>query len=128
MEFLQNLLYAVIVAAVPVMTTFLCRWLSSLYESNKELVKNEKIQATLGNVTDMVISAVMTTTNTYVKALKAENLFDKEAQIAAFNKTKDAVMKQLSGDAAVIIEDVYGNLDVYIDNLIERYVEELKKK
>lgn len=126
MELLQNLLYAVITAAVPVLTVFLCNWLKSLYVANKEQVGNEKVQLVLGNVTDMVISAVVTTTNTYVKELKAENLFDKEAQLIAFNKTKDAVMAQITEDSAAIIESVYADIDVYITNLIERYVEELK--
>lgn len=127
MELLQNLLYAVITAAVPVLTLYFVNWLKSLYEANKEKVKNEKVQIVLGNITDMVISAVTTTTNTYVKSLKAENLFDEEAQKIAFNKTKEAVMAQITTDSAVIIESVYADLDVYITNLIERYVEELKK-
>ena len=126
MEFLQKLAYAVITAAVPVLTVYLCNWLRSLYVANKEKVGNEKVQLVLGNVTDMVISAVVTTTNTYVKELKAANLFDKEAQLIAFNKTKEAVMAQITEDSAAIIESVYADIDVYITNLIERYVEELK--
>lgn len=127
MELLKNLSYAVITATVPVLTLYFVNWLRSLYEANKEKVKNEKIKIVLGNITDMVISAVTTTTNTYVKSLKAENLFDEEAQKIAFNKTKDAVMAQITADSAAIIESVYADLDVYITNLIERYVEELKK-
>lgn len=126
MEFLQKLAYAVITAAVPVLTVYLCNWLRSLNIANKEKVGNEKVQLVLNNVTDMVISAVITTTNTYVKELKAENLFDKDAQLIAFNKTKEAVMAQITEDSAAIIESVYADIDVYITNLIERYVEELK--
>ena len=126
MEFLQKLAYAVITAAVPVLTVYLCNWLRSLNIANKEKVDNDKVQLVLNNVTEMVISAVITTTNTYVKELKAENLFDREAQLIAFNKTKEAVMAQITADSAAIIESVYADLDVYITNLIERYVEELK--
>jgi len=127
MEFLQNLAYAVITAAVPVITVFLCNWLKGLYEGNKERIANEKAQTVIGNVVDMVISAVTATSNTYVKALKAENLFNADAQKEAFNKTKNVVVAQITKDSAAIIESVYGDLDLYVDTLIERYVEELKK-
>jgi NADH:ubiquinone oxidoreductase subunit 6 (subunit J) len=127
LEFLQNLLVAVITAAVTVATTFLCRWLASLYERNKIKVKNEKAQMVFGQVTDMVIAAVETTTSTYVKNLKAENLFDAQAQQEAFNKTFETVKKQLSEESAKIIADTYGDVELYLTNKIEQLVEELKK-
>jgi CMP-2-keto-3-deoxyoctulosonic acid synthetase len=128
MEFVQELLFAIIAAAVPVATTFLCKWLVSLSEANKVKIKNEKAQATIGLVTDMIVAAVETTTSTYVKNLKAENLFDADAQKEAFNRTFDAVKKQLTEDSKKIIADTYGDVETYITNKIEQFVEELKKK
>ena len=128
LEFLQNLLIAVITAAVPVATTYLCRWLASLYEGNKMKVKNEKAQVVLGQVTDMIIAAVETTTSTYVKQLKAQDLFSAEAQKEAFNKTLEAVKKQLTEESTNIIAEVYGDVDTYLTNKIEQLVEELKNK
>jgi hypothetical protein len=127
MEFIQELLFAIIAAAVPVATTFLCKWLLSLYEANKVKIKNEKAQATLGLVTDMIVAAVETTTSTYVKNLKAQELFDADAQKEAFNMTFDAVKKQLTEDSEQIITEVYGDVELYITNKIEQFVEELKK-
>ena len=127
MEVLQNVLYAIITAAVPVLTSFLCIWLKSLYDNNKAKIQNEKVRATLGNVTDMILAAVETTTSTYVKQLKADNLFDADAQKEAFNKTFETVKKQLTEDAAKIIKDTYGDVDLYLTNKIEQLVEKLKK-
>ncbi len=127
MEFIQELLFAIIAAAVPVATTFLCKWLLSLYEANKVKIKNEKAQATLSLVTDMIVAAVETTTSTYVKNLKAQELFDADAQKEAFNMTFDAVKKQLTEDSEQIITEVYGDVELYITNKIEQFVEELKK-
>ena len=127
-EFLQNLLFAVITAAVPVATTFLCRWLNSLYEGNKTKIKNDKAQVVIGQVTDMIVAAVETTTSTYVKQLKAENLFSTEEQKEAFNKTFDAVKKQLTEESAKIIAETYGDVEAYLTNKIEQFVEELKNK
>lgn len=128
MEFVKEILFAIIAAAVPVATTFLCKWLVSLSEANKVKVKNEKAQATIGLVTDMIVAAVETTTSTYVKQLKAENLFDADAQKEAFNKTFEAVQKQLTEDSRKIIAETYGDVETYITNKIEQFVEELKNK
>ena len=128
MEFVQELLFAIIAAAVPVATTFLCKWLVSLSEANKTKIKNEKAQATLAQVTDMIVAAVETTTSTYVKQLKADNLFDVAAQKEAFNKTFETVKKQLTEDSTKIITEIYGDVETYITNKIEQLVEELKNK
>ena len=90
-------------------------------------IKNEKVQVVLGQVSDMIIAAVETTTSTYVKELKANNIFDSNAQKAAFDKTFDAVKKQLTEESTKIIADVYGDVEVYLTNKIEQFVEELKK-
>ena len=127
MEFLQNILIAIITAAVPVATAYLCMWLASLYESNKTRIKNEKAQVILGQVTDTIIAAVETTTSTYVKQLKTENLFDANAQKEAFNRTFETVKKQLTEDSKKIIAEAYGDVETYITNKIEQFVEELKK-
>lgn len=128
MEFLQNLLYAIISAAVPVLTVYLIKLLQSVYEGNKNKIKNENIRETLDHVTDIIFAAVETTTSTYVKHLKAENLFDAEAQKNAFNMTYETVKKQLTAESSVIIEEVYGDIETYLTNKIEQFVEESKKQ
>ena len=128
MEFLQNLLFAIITAAVPVITGFVCQWLQSLYEGNKNKIKNENAKVVLDRVTEMITSAVETTTSTYVKHLKANNLFDADAQKEAFNKTFEAVKKQLTSEAEAIIANSYGDVETYLINKIEQIVEQLKNK
>ena len=128
MEFLQNLSLAIVTAAVPVITGFICKWLQSLYENNKNKIKNETAQIVLSQVTDMITSAVETTTSTYVKQLKADNMFNADAQKEAFNKTFEAVKKQLTSDAETVIHNTYGDVETYITNKIEQIVEQLKSK
>lgn len=127
MEFLQNLLYAIIAAAVPVITTFVCKFLQSLYEEHKSKVKNTRAQTVLGQVVEMIGSAVETTTSTYVKQLKASDLFDEEAQKQAFQKTYETVKCQLTDEATSIIEEVYSDVETFLTTKIEQMVEQLKK-
>ena len=123
----EKVLIAVITAVIPILAGFLSTWLKSLYDNNKIKIKNEKAQVTLGLINDMIVAAVKTTTNTYVKELKQAGTFDTEAQKEAFNKTWTAVQAQLTADAKTVIQDVYGNIDAFLTNKIEHTVEELKK-
>lgn len=127
MEFLENLLYVIITAAVPVITTFVCKFLQSLYEEHKDKVKNERVQIVLGQVVEMIESVVETTTSTYVKQLKADNLFDEKAQKEAFKITYETVKCQLTDEATAIIEEVYSDVETFLTTKIEQMVEQLKK-
>lgn len=123
----EKVLIAVITAVISVLTGFLSTWLKSLYDKNKTKIKNEKAQVTLGLVNDMIRAAVETTNSTYVKELKKAGTFDIKAQKEAFNKTWIAVQAQLTTDARTVIQEVYGNIDTFLTNKIEQFVEEAKR-
>lgn len=127
MEFVKNLLYILITAAVPVLTTYVCKFLYTKWTESKVNIKNEQIQDTLDKVTNMVLDVVQATNQTFVDSLKKNGEFTKEAAIEAFNKSKETVVKMLSDDAVAIITEVYGDIDVYLDTLIESLVKQLKK-
>ena len=69
-----------------------------------------------------ITNAVLTTTQTYVEALKKEGIFNEEAQKQAFQKTYDAVMKMLTEEAKKYITASVGDLETYITNKIEAEV------
>ena len=127
MEFLQNLVYVIITAAVPVITTFVCKYLQALYEEHKNKIKNEKAQVVFGQVVDMIGAAVETTTNTYVKNLKASEMFDADAQKEAFRMTYETIKGQLTDEAKDIISNTYSDVDLFLTTKIEQIVEQLKK-
>lgn len=127
MELVKHLLYIFITAAVPVLTTYLCKFLYTKWTESKVNIKNEQIQDTLDKVTNMVLDVVQATNQTFVDSLKKNGEFTKEAAIEAFNKSKETAVKMLSDDAVTIITEVYGDIDVYLDTLIESLVKQLKQ-
>ena len=54
--------------------------------------------------------------------MKNKNAFDKEAQKTAFDMTYNAVMKVLTDDVKVYLEQIVGDLDTYITAQIEATV------
>lgn len=127
METIKDLLYILITAAVPVLTTHVCKLLYAKWIESKVRVENEKVANTLDNVVNMVLDVVESVNQVFVDELKKKGEFTKESAEEAFNKSKETALKMLSNDASDIIATVYGDVDVYLDTLIEATVKQLKK-
>ena len=127
MEFVKNILYILITAAVPVLTTYLCKFLYTKWTEGKVHIENDKIANTLDNVINMVLDVVESVNQTFVDELKKKGEFTEESAKEAFNKSKETALKMLSNDAADIITTVYGDVDMYLNTLIEATVKQLKK-
>lgn len=69
-----------------------------------------------------ITSAVIATNQTYVDTLKEQGKFDKEAQTNALMRTYEAVMTILTEDAQKYLNEIIGDLRLYIINGIEERV------
>ena len=127
MDFVKDILYILITAAVPVLTTYVCKFLYAKWTEGKVKIENEKIADTLNSVVNMVLDVVEATNQTFVDELKKKGEFTKETAEEAFNISKETALQMLSNDAADIITAVYGDVDVYLNTLIEATVKQLKK-
>ena len=127
MEFIKDLLYILITTAVPVLTTYICKFLYTKWTEGKEKIENEKISNTLNSVVAMIFNVVESVNQTFVDELKKKGEFTEENAKEAFNKSKETAIRMLSNDAADIIAMIYGDVDVYLDTLIEATVKQLKK-
>jgi hypothetical protein len=92
----------------------------------KQKTDNEMADKYLTILNNSICDAVLTTTQTYVEALKKEGKFDAEAQKVAFEKTYNAVISILSAEAKEYLTNIYGDLSVYIMNMIEAEVNRSK--
>lgn len=90
--------------------------------TNRTQEEKELASKYLSMVEKTVTDCVMATNQTYVDSLKQEGKFDSEAQKAAFNKTLDAVLAILTDDAKEYLTQIFGDLNVYLTNLIESQV------
>lgn len=127
MEIIKDILYILITTAVPVLTTYLCKFLYEKWTEGKVKIKNDKIAITLDQVVSMVLDCVEQTNQVFVDELKKKGEFTEEAAAEAFRMSKETALKMLTSDAAEIIVEVYGDVDIYLDTLIEATVKQLKK-
>lgn len=99
-----------------------------IVKSIKDKTDNEVYIACLDELEHVAKKAVVTTTQTYVRSMKEQDAFDANAQRKAFNMTKTALLAMLSEEAYEILSNRIGDIDTYIQNLIESNVYEEKQK
>ena len=125
-EILTILVQVVVIPAIPVLVTYLVKYLKAKAEQTTTKINNELIRTYLQEATDAVLQAVTYTAQTYVDTLKKQGKFDKEAQKIAFNTAKDIALKLLTDEAKQMIEDLYGDLMLWLETKIEQTVKEQK--
>lgn len=125
-EILTTLVQVVIIPAIPVVVTYLVKYLKAKADQTTTKINNELVRTYLQEATDAVLQAVTYTAQTYVDTLKKQGKFDKEAQQTAFNTAKDIALKLLTDEAKQMIEDLYGDLMLWLETKIEQTVKEQK--
>lgn len=73
-------------------------------------------------IEDTIITCVIATNQTYVESLKIQGKFDTEAQKKAFQDTYNAVINILNEDIKEYIVEISGDLEIYLTQKIEFYV------
>lgn len=118
-----GILTSIAVAAGTALVTWglgiLTAWLNSK-------IKNDKVKQYMNDALSIVDSAVKSTYQTYVQALKEQGKFDMEAQKVALEKAKNTILSQLSSGAQDYLKGVFGDIDEWMNTQIESRLYELK--
>ena len=111
-----------LIPLLAILTKYLVAWIQVKTKELTDTKDNEMFTKYMTLLSDTVIDCVVATNQTYVNTLKEQGKFDAEAQKEAFNKTYEAVMRILTDDAKKYLGEVLGDLDLYINTLIESQV------
>ena len=111
-----------LIPLLAILTKYLVAWIQVKTKELTDTKDNEMFTKYMTLLSYTVINCVVTTNQTYVNTLKEQGKFDAEAQKEAFNKTYEAVMRILTDDAKKYLSEVLGDLDLYINTLIESQV------
>lgn len=87
---------------------------------------NEIAKKYISMITETVANCVTATNQTYTESLKQTGSFNKDAQKEAFQRTFNAAMAILSKDAKLYIQEMTGDLNTYLTQLIEAEVNRQK--
>lgn len=89
-------------------------------------IKDQKALTYLNNAISVITSVVKAIYQTYVEALKNENMFTKEAQEQALNKAVEQAKTTMSAEVKNFITENYGDLTEWIKLQIESAIYTLK--
>ena len=101
------------------LTTTLVKWFNSK-------IQNKEVAQLLSDITIITSNAIKATYQTYVSALKGTDAWTKEAQKEALHRAKETAKKELTSGAINYIEQNHGDLDEYLETLIESILYDLK--
>lgn len=127
-DFLLQLLQTVIIAAVPIMTGYLCGFLKKKKEEAQQRIESETQKRLLDEAMEAVTTAVIKTNQTYVDTLKNNGAFSIENQKTAFEKSLQTAGEIMSQEAKNFISAAYGDLDKWLSAKIEATVNTVKVK
>lgn len=119
---LQKIFELCIVPLLGVVTYFIVNYIKAKIAELKTTNSNEVLIKYLDMLSTTIIECVIATNQTYVDNLKGKNAFDEVAQKIAFQKTYEAVLAILSDDAKEYLTHIYGDLSIFITNMIEAEV------
>lgn len=122
MMILSQLFEIVIFPLLAIGTVYLISLIKVKIQELKQKKDNEMYTKYLGMLETTIIDCVLSTTQTYVEALKKEGKFDANAQKIAFTKTYTNVMAILNKEAKKYLEEAIGDLETYVYNKIEAEV------
>ena len=121
----QEIIFTVIGIVLTALVSWGAERLIALINSK---IKNTKAAKYLTDAVEAVTRAVKSTYQTYVQALKGKDAFTAEAQAEAFSQAKDMALKQLSTETKKFISDNFGDMEVWMQGVIESVIYDLKNK
>lgn len=125
MELLREVLYAIIIVVVPVLTKYIIRFIQDkTTEVNAKIdgTKYEVMKKYVDDSSAMIVDVVKMVNQTYVDKMKADGTFTKEAQIEAFNMAFKTAKSMLTEDARNAICAICMDVDTYLRTGIETAV------
>ena len=127
MEFLMELLKIVIMIVVPVATSVLTYYAQKYFNQLIDENVSNEMEATLTKGFQILMDSVNYVQQTYVDSLKKQDKFTVEAQKEAFELAKKRAIELMNQHTQDAIIHIYGNLDTYIDTMIESIINQNKK-
>lgn len=97
-------------------------------QANTKLAEYDQLNIVIDRAQSVITSIVQSINQTFVSDLKKSGEFTKESATLAKDMALEKAKELITEEAAKAIQDVYGNVDEYLDVFIEQVVNELKNK
>ena len=127
MELLMELLKIIIMIVVPEATSVLTYYAQKYFNQLIDENVSDEMEATLTKGFQILMDSVNYVQQTYVDSLKNQEKFTAEAQKEAFELAKKRAIEIMNQHTQDVNTHIYGNIDIYIDTMIESNINQNKK-
>ena len=121
-DIIQVIIYVVITGCATILAKALLNYFGTKIDQYQQNIKIEKVNEYIDRGQKLVEDIVLSLTQTVVNKAKAEGKFDQEAAKEVKNEAMNMVKKMMNNEIRRTIVDVYGDLNKWIDVMIEQYV------
>lgn len=85
-------------------------------------IKNDKLKLLMNSFNELIQNSVAEVYQTYVEALKKDNMFDKEAQAEALRRCLELINKNMPNDIKSWLDKNHNNIEEFIKDAIESQI------
>lgn len=121
-EVLSVVVKFVVIPILPLVTAYICAYIKNGITKLQIETDNEMVDKYLEIAETTLVDAVITVTETYVKALKENGEFDLQAQQVAMQKTIDMFNSIITEDCKEVLGEVYEDYNAWIHSRIESII------
>ncbi|MFR7763359.1 MAG: hypothetical protein ACLU1S_09905 [Eubacterium sp.] len=125
-DVIMTALQTIITVTVPLISALIVYGIKKATNWLKSKTENETVDTYLNRAYSMLEDIVVTTTETYVKSLKADGKFDIEEQQKAFEITKSAFEQVASEEIKNAIKTTVSDYDAWVKNTVEAIIANTK--
>jgi hypothetical protein len=125
---LNEILKAVLAAAIPILAGYLVTFIQNKSKQAAAGTNSVIVKDLISGAEKIVTDAVTATNQTFVDSLKESGKFDEAAAKAAFEKSKDAILKILPQTTKDALTVLYGDVDTWLTAKIESTVKAQKSE
>ena len=126
-EIAIEIVCGILAIIIPIITKYIIKLIAVKTNQIEEVTTNENTRVIIEEAEKAISAAVSFTSQTFVEALKKENLFTKEKQKEALEKALKKTLTMMSENTVEFINNTYGNVNEWIITKIEEAVIQSKK-
>ena len=124
MEGLNEAILGVLVLIIGTVAGFVVDWIKKASKNLQLKTDNELFKSYIEKIEWSLTKAVNATDKTFVDILKEAGTWTKETGKEALRESVKTMKRLLGADAVQFIQDTYGDVTTYLENLIESKLKE----
>lgn len=126
-EMISTAMTMVIIPLLGIITKYIVILLKSKVTELQHRINNDTLNKYLNLAEGAIETAVISVNQTFVDAMKKQGTFDQDAMEKSFHAAKNKALSIIGTSAESALRDVYKDIDAWLDNKIEYYVNRNKK-